>query len=355
MRVLRWIAEPTGTYTDRAAKSLIKDSRAGNAERAIGGIVYVEVCAGGSIMSRSLHTVLGLSLVFTALACVTGCTTTSNDAEDSPPQEPEVKAGKKGGGAKSTDGDGDQAGGGKCTPKTCEKLGVSCGTQEDGCGGTVDCGACDPSCVKKTCAVLQKSCGKHDDGCGSLVDCGACNPNCQPKTCAELQKTCGNHDDGCGGSVSCGICPTNTCAADSQEANNSPQAAKDLGPTSDSGTTKAVYSLTLPDGDEDWFKTKVSDDGFSGNPRVSASVARVVEVSVFYECDAGRTNYSFCPNAADTVDNTIGHGCRGRSNAMVASSCSGIDESGTAYIRVRKLTNDGQCGGYSLDVKVETE
>ncbi len=299
--------------------------------------------------------------IIVLLGLITGCATTNGDATS----EPEIMAGDKKGGSKKgnkdqpseeeappTD-DGDESSGGKCTPKTCAQIGVSCGKHEDGCGGTVDCGECDPNCKPKTCEALGKTCGKHDDGCGSLTNCGACAPNCQPKTCAELGKTCGNHDNGCGGTVACGVCE-NTCAPDAQESNNTPQTAKDLGPTSDSGTSKAVYSLNLPDGDEDWFKTKVSDDGFSGNPKVSVSVPKVVEVSVFYVCDAA-TNYSFCPNAADTADNTIGHGCRGRSNATVQSSCSGIDETGTAYIRVRKLQNDGQCGGYSLDVKVETE
>jgi len=297
----------------------------------------------GSLMLRSLAALLLLS-------AAVGCSTTNGDPTSAEPEITDAKKPDKKG--STTDPDGEQTNS-TCTAKTCTDLGVTCGSHDDGCGGKAECGTCDPSCKAKTCAELKKTCGKHDDGCGSLADCGACDPSCKPKTCAELQKTCGNHDDGCGGTVSCGVCQT-ACAADAQESNNTPQTAKDLGPTSDSGTTKALYSLTLPDGDEDWFKTKVSDDGFSGNPRVSASVARQVEVSVFYVCDSA-TNYSFCPNAADTADNTIGHGCRGRSNAMVQSSCSGIDESGTAYIRVRKLANDGQCGGYALDLKVETE
>ena len=33
-------------------------------------------------------------------------------------------------------------GGGECTPTTCAKLGDNCGTVSDGCGGTLDCGAC---------------------------------------------------------------------------------------------------------------------------------------------------------------------------------------------------------------------
>src|ERR1700722_6418274 len=41
------------------------------------------------------------------------------------------------GGDSSTDG-----GTGMCTPKTCAQLGYDCGTNADGCGGTIDCGSC---------------------------------------------------------------------------------------------------------------------------------------------------------------------------------------------------------------------
>jgi len=58
------------------------------------------------------------------------------------------------------------------------------------------------ACVPGTCATLGKTCGTWDDGCGGTVTCGsAC---CTPSTCAALGKTCGDWDDGCGGTVSCG-------------------------------------------------------------------------------------------------------------------------------------------------------
>lgn len=208
------------------------------------------------------------------------------------------------------------------------------------------------TCEPKTCAQLGVTCGTHDDGCGSTVLCGACTSQCQPKTCAQLGKSCGNHPDGCGGTASCGTCST-SCNADAAESNNTWATAKDLGATTDSpDSKKSAYNLSLPDLDEDWFKTKVTDGGFDGNPRVTASVARAVEVSVFYKCDAGG-DASTCPNTLDKPDNTVGKGCRGTSNAQVKASCSGISDNGTAYIRVRKLASDGQCVGYSLDVHVD--
>ena len=88
-----------------------------------------------------------------------------------------------------------------CTPKTCAQVNVTCGLAGDGCGGTLTCGSCLPgqqcgatgkpsqcvtatptgpdggACVAKTCAdyLLQnKDCGPQSDGCGNTINCGAC-------------------------------------------------------------------------------------------------------------------------------------------------------------------------------------
>jgi hypothetical protein len=140
-----------------------------------------------------------------------------------------------------------------CTPTTCAALGFDCGVNADGCGGTVDCGACsapetcgvggfskcgNPSimadgsvnCTPTTCAALGYDCGKASDGCGNAIDCSAtqCSgnaycggggfdkcggdvtdaggPACTPRTCASLGYNCGAAIDGCGGTLSCGTC-----------------------------------------------------------------------------------------------------------------------------------------------------
>jgi hypothetical protein len=205
-------------------------------------------------------------------------------------------------------------------------------------------------CTPKTCADLGETCGKHPTGCGSDVDCGTCASACQPKTCAQLGKSCGKHADGCGGTRDCGVCAS-TCAGGSAGATS--ETAFDLGATTDSpDTKKSAYEQSLPDAEEDWFKSKVTDGGWDGNPRITASVARAVEVTVFYKCDAGG-DASTCPNTVDSPDNTIGNGCKGTSSAQVKVSCSGISDNGTAYVRVRKLASDGQCVSYSLDLFVD--
>ncbi|MBI2394510.1 MAG: SUMF1/EgtB/PvdO family nonheme iron enzyme [Deltaproteobacteria bacterium] len=76
-----------------------------------------------------------------------------------------------------------------CAPTTCAVQGATCGTILDGCGGSLNCGACTAPSV----------CGKLSNGSAS----GRC---CLPTTCASLGKNCGSIPDGCGGTLSCGTC-----------------------------------------------------------------------------------------------------------------------------------------------------
>ena len=135
-----------------------------------------------------------------------------------------------------------------CVPTTCAAAGKTCGTIDNGCGGSINCGSCTwpqtcggggvenvcgPSareCVPTTCAAAGKNCGTIDNGCGGKVICGSCAPpltcggggaegvcgtperDCVPTTCAAQGKTCGTIDNGCGGKISCGSCtPPLTC------------------------------------------------------------------------------------------------------------------------------------------------
>ncbi len=76
-----------------------------------------------------------------------------------------------------------------CTPLSCASLGLRCGPAGDGCGGTINCGMCQPpqtcggggmpgvcggGCIPRTCAQLGYNCGPAGDGCGALLDCGTC-------------------------------------------------------------------------------------------------------------------------------------------------------------------------------------
>lgn len=247
--------------------------------------------------------------------------------------------------------------GGTCRKKTCAELGLTCGEGRDGCGGTLDCGTCNPNCKAKTCAALGKTCGKHDDGCGKLVDCGPCSPVCQPATCADLEQPCGSRDDGCGGVLSCGTCP-NQCRTDAREPNDTVSTSTMLADMKDApSSSQYVRDLSLPDGDEDWFTFRVTDAGYQGNPRVYVSATKdnptesSLDVAVWFVCDSGG-DASRCTFGSDFPDNTHGRGCRAIGSAGVNTECNGVTESGTAIVRVRKIASDAKCGGYSLFVSV---
>src|SRR5215831_481480 len=122
---------------------------------------------------------------------------------------------------------GSRAADGGCIPLSCADLGASCGQVSDGCGDTVQCGACvSPDtcggggmskkcgCTPSTCPELGADCGMISDGCGQTLDCGTCVsprtcggtgvPNrcgCAATTCAAQNADCGMLPDGCGGTI----------------------------------------------------------------------------------------------------------------------------------------------------------
>ena len=71
-----------------------------------------------------------------------------------------------------------------CAPLTCTSANASCGTTSDGCGGTLDCGAC-PLGEECGGAGLPNHCAAASDG-GPDADAG---PSCSPgeRACVGLQ------------------------------------------------------------------------------------------------------------------------------------------------------------------------
>jgi hypothetical protein len=155
-----------------------------------------------------------------------------------------LSGGQAGGG--SLVEEGGASGGGNCQPVTCEALGKNCGPVADGCGATIDCGSCgagqscglvetnlctsfeelcEPALAEEVCA--DKQCGTDGDGCGGTIDCGTCATGSacgleEPFQCATIlvgtdtscpalitdcgSATCGVIGNGCGGTIPCGTC-----------------------------------------------------------------------------------------------------------------------------------------------------
>ncbi len=87
-----------------------------------------------------------------------------------------------------------------CTPTNCGLLGYNCGPAGDGCGGQLNCGACtNPQfCGGGGYDVCGGSNGLNPDG----------SVPCNGTTCAKLGYNCGTADDGCGNTLNCGSCST---------------------------------------------------------------------------------------------------------------------------------------------------
>lgn len=239
----------------------------------------------------------------------------------------------------------------------CLALAVGCAAEDDGSDRNWDpelnASKANGSCAPQTCRSAGKTCGTHDDGCGGSIDCGKCVANgCEPKSCQDLGKTCGKQDDGCGGSVDCGKC--SACPPDSKAGNNAAEKAADLGAMTDSPTTHEKFeALSLGENEEDWFKFSVTDAGFMGNPRIKATVTgAALEVSAFYLCNADE-NDSECPVTGEAPDATVGKGCKGKGTATVTTYCSSTDETGTAFVRVKTANAAQQCVSYTLDIAID--
>jgi len=144
---------------------------------------------------------------------------------------------------------------GICVPDTCDSLGYICGSYDDDCEGTIECGPCGSnevcsdgacscnenyvdcdgssdngcecyvggtnSCIGGECVCIPKICDSMDcgyisDECTGMIYCGGCPLgyvcrygkciiSCIPKTCGYMD--CGYISDGCTGMIYCGGCP----------------------------------------------------------------------------------------------------------------------------------------------------
>ena len=118
-----------------------------------------------------------------------------------------------------------------CSAETCESLGVDCGSADDGCGKTLDCGPCeilcsnqqdcpDPECYwckgprdengKGVCAPLAAGIWPCDGATGCCDGLGTCNTDSGVCTSCTSNPQCTYLDDECNQ----GICDGGTCTTE---------------------------------------------------------------------------------------------------------------------------------------------
>lgn len=255
---------------------------------------------------------------------------------------------------------------------------------EAGCAaGTHVCGdTCMADNTNEVAVGCRYGCGQpcpegaHGSAsCTALGTCGlACDPGytnlngeCLVLSCSDLGYLCGDAFDDAGNAFSCGAClGAATCTSnhvcdvpgDAWEPNQTQPAARDLGALNDADNLgRTVAALTIDEAmDEDWFKFRVIDGFDANNPDVhvglsldSGSLVSNHELTVWFKCDTGDAGTAIsCGEAAtpyatnNSGDPALGNGCKVNAKNIVwaefEASCSGTDESGTVYVRIRKLS-----------------
>lgn len=139
---------------------------------------------------KAIYKLLSIACVLSVVAC--GNNTTSNNNNENNPKKDMISDMSNDMDPKEDMEDM------TCQPKATCDAGV-CGMVDDGCGGTLDCGA------PKTCADLGGLCGSHDDGCGGTIDCGQClcengqptQPTCD--VCGLIELQCDGDQSSCKG------------------------------------------------------------------------------------------------------------------------------------------------------------
>jgi len=161
-----------------------------------------------------------------------------------------------------------------CNPRECDSN--QCGTINDECDGTINCGSCDDGygcdnhlCVEEEvvddCDPIDcdsNQCGTIDNGCDSYTDCGDCSSGyecddhlcveeeivdvCDPRECDSNQ--CGTIDDDCDGTINCGNCDSgyecdnNVCTEEEQYVPTSNDFDLSITPSKNSYTIEETVS-----------------------------------------------------------------------------------------------------------------
>lgn len=196
---------------------------------------------------------------------------------------------------------------------------------------------------------------------------------CTPRTCESIGAMCGAPDDGCGNTLDCGNCGGEACIDGrcvctpdpGEPGNDSRSSSPNLGSFADGDDPpdhEYGEGAIGREGDVDWVRYRILDTydvPIGSNPDLLVTLDRVpadstYTLSAFYVCDSGGDSTSCAQGSAD---NEIGRGCTrtGITSAgavRLETECSGSDESGTLYVRVRAETWSGTCEAHRLTLRV---
>ena len=183
--------------------------------------------------------------------------------------------------------------------------------------------------------------------------------------------TCGTPDDGCGGTLECGTCAEGTacvegacsCGVDTAEENEVQATAHHIGEVNDAPRTAmsvdtfSLHAVT----DVDWYEVTVTDGVDFGNPSVTVTLADAAPgyiIGAWYVCNSGGDG-----TTCETGDHSMyaGRGCSsptdgtGATTVVLEASCSGTDESGILLIRVMAEADAefDACTPYRLEITAD--
>ncbi|MCS6797652.1 MAG: hypothetical protein NZ898_03840 [Myxococcota bacterium] len=262
------------------------------------------------------------------------------------------------------------ADGGSACPPGRHRCGESCaddGPDDPSTGCRLGCGM--PCPVPEHAEAICTSEGRCDFRCVPPATRSGDGCRCTPRTCADVGAACGTIDDGCGGRRECGSCASGSCVegrcrcgADDVEPNDAQLAATALRELTDAPDSLASYETwNLHEAtDVDWLRMRVRDEFDAGNPIVTVTLdasatGHDLDLGAWYVCDAGGDGSACTMGAGDAM---LGRGCLGETvgdvpeSVRIEAECSGTNDTGTLFVRVRARTWSGRCDPYRLRVEV---
>jgi len=202
---------------------------------------------------------------------------------------------------------------------------------------------------------------------------------CQPKNCLSMGKKCGTMDDGCGYTLECGECAAGKlcndqgkcyCSkSDEYEPNDSPGSAYEMGTFTDKDIESKHFIEAAVQNEEDWFHMGATDVSWAYmEPYVSVEMGLPVpfKMTVAFMClDGTFPAMDEIANVGCEYKSGINlSGVSGGSNAKAfvcesddgspvsiqfGPGCAGIDDSGDMYVGIK---TGGQCSAYELDLNL---